>query len=475
MFKPSSYQEAIFDHIKNSNKNAVIEAVAGSGKTTTLVESLKICGTNDVIFVAFNKHIVDDLAPKVPKGVKVTTMHSFGYSQVKRAYPKIVLDKDKTRKTINSLISKLNIEYVNDKVNYITDLTTLVDLLRLNLCDNTDSAFTIIHKHSLLSSELLVADAFKVIEYMNRNRATLDFVDMIYIPSIEDIRINEFSLVLVDECQDLSKCQIKLITKMTKPNGRILAVGDRHQAIYGFGGADTESFDALCNLENTTLLPLSISYRCSKSVVDHAKKIVSNIESSDNAPLGKVSTNGNLSNVKDGDFILCRTNAPLVSLALQMISDGQKAVVKGVDIGKKLITNLKSTNRTDVKEAIKVLWSRYELLKQEMEGSFEMKSKLTLMNMEDMILATVSLAQGCKTIEDVHEKINKVFSDNTNAGIILSTAHKSKGLEANNIHIIKPQLMPLKHLDLAWEKIQEENLHYVAITRAKMNLFYIND
>jgi superfamily I DNA/RNA helicase len=182
-----------------------------------------------------------------------------------------------------------------------------------------------------------------------------------------------------------------------------------------------------------------------------------------------------LSNVKDGDFILCRTNAPLVSLALQMISDGQKAVVKGVDIGKKLITNLKSTNRTDVKEAIKVLWSRYELLKQEMEGSFEMKSKLTLMNMEDMILATVSLAQGCKTIEDVHEKINKVFSDNTNAGIILSTAHKSKGLEANNIHIIKPQLMPLKHLDLAWEKIQEENLHYVAITRAKMNLFYIND
>jgi superfamily I DNA/RNA helicase len=97
------------------------------------------------------------------------------------------------------------------------------------------------------------------------------------------------------------------------------------------------------------------------------------------------------------------------------------------------------------------------------------------MNMEDMILATVSLAQGCKTIEDVHEKINKVFSDNTNAGIILSTAHKSKGLEANNIHIIKPQLMPLKHLDLAWEKIQEENLHYVAITRAKMNLFYIND
>jgi len=475
MFKPSPYQEAIFEHIKTSKQHAVIEAVAGSGKTTTLVESLKICGTTDVIFVAFNKHIAEELVPKVPKGVKVTTMHAFGFSQLKKAYPKIFLDNNKVRKTINNSLTKLNLEFVDDKFEYISNLTSLVDLLRLNLCESREEAFQIIQKHSLISGENIVNDAFTIIQLLNRNRATLDFVDMIYIPAIEDLKIQEYSLVMVDECQDLSKCQIKLLTKMTKPTGRILAVGDRHQAIYGFGGADSESFNTLCNMENTTLLPLSISYRCSKEVVRKAQQLVPSIQYSETAYEGKVDYKGILENVKDGDFILCRTNAPLVSLALEMIADGKKAVVKGVDIGKKLISNLKSTQQTDVKEAIKVLNKKLALLEKQMEEDFDNKSKLAILNMQDMIDATIAISQDCRTIDQVIAKIDNLFSDNTSTGIILSTAHKSKGLEADNVHIYKPELMPLRSLSLDWEKVQENNLQYVAITRAKKHLYFINE
>jgi len=476
MFKPSIYQEAIFNHIKNSTQHAVIEAVAGSGKTTTLVESLKICGTSDVIFVAFNKHIADELVPKVPKGVKVTTMHSFGFSQIKRAYPKAVLNNDKARKIIIENISNLNMENVNDKFEYMNNLVSIIDLLRLNLCSDNESAKNIILKHSLEYRESILEDAFKIIKLMNQSRDIIDFVDMIYIPAIEDIRINEYSLVLVDECQDLSKCQIKLLSKMVNSNGRILAVGDRHQAIYGFGGADTESFDTLCNMDNTVLLPLSISYRCSKKVVERAQMIVPTIQYAENAIIGNVNMNGSLKSVNYGDFILCRTNAPLISLALKMISEGKKATVKGLDIGKKLLNNLKSTKTNKVEDAIDVLWERYFIAKDELDNSeFNMKSKLVLLNMEDMIQATIAISNGCRTFDEVSDKINKVFSDTKNSGITLSTVHKAKGLEADNVHIIKPQLLPLKNLTLSWEIEQEDNLHYVAITRAKENLYYIPD
>ena len=475
-FKPSFYQEAIFNHIKNSNQNAVIEAVAGSGKTTTLLESLKIANTDNVIFVAFNKHIAEELKPKVPKGVRVSTMHSFGYEQILKTYGKVRIDNLKVKKTIQSKAKDLYLAFAEDKNEYAEDLSILVDLLRLNLCSNTDEAINIAYKHSLIStSESLINDAFMIIKELNLIRSSIDFVDMIYIPAIEDIKIRQYELVLVDECQDLSKCQIQLMKKMKVNGGRIIAVGDRNQAIYGFGGADNESFQTLTELENTLLLPLSISYRCSKNVIREAQKIVPNIEFSDSAIDGLVNHMGSMNDIKDGDFVLCRMNAPLISVALKFLSSGKKASVKGVDIASRLINNLRSTKESDLKKAISILKYKYAVTKAEMENSSDRKSKVKLLTMEDMINAIEVLSVGCHTIEDVKRKINSLFSDTETKGIIFSSAHKSKGLEANNVHIIKPEFMPLKNVQLDWEKEQEQNLHYVAITRAKSNLSYIPD
>lgn len=472
-FKPSKYQEAIFEHIKSSNENAVIEAVAGSGKTTTLIESMKLLSKErkNIIFIAFNKHIADEMRKKVPNGIEVKTMHAFGLEQIKKAYRGAVLDTNKMRKVIKDISHILELNKKEDLPKYIEVLTSLVNLFRFNMCDDIISAKNIAMKHMLPATDALIFDAFTVIKHMNFRRDIIDFTDMVYIPALEDIKINEYSLILVDECQDLSLCQIQLLMKMKGEEGRIIAVGDRNQSIYGFSGADDESFKKMCQIPNTKLLPLSISYRCSKQVIKCAQKIVPHIESFEHAPEGEVNHSAPINNIKEGDFVLCRTNSPIISLALQLLSQGKKVQIKGVDIGQRIVKRLEGTRASNLQSAIKIMRMQYE----EALEAEEEESNVNLIYMEDIISACETIIEGCNTIDDVKNKIKLLFYEDPNSGIILMTAHKSKGLEAENVHIIMPDLMPLKTAFLDWEKIQEQNLHYVAITRAKHTLNYIRD
>ena len=105
-FKPSIYQEAIFDFIQNGTGNCVIDAVAGSGKTSTIVKALKMIPSDKkVIFVAFNKSIVNELISRVPKNVEVKTMHSFGFGAVRYNMGNVQMKEDKIMDTIKQLVS----------------------------------------------------------------------------------------------------------------------------------------------------------------------------------------------------------------------------------------------------------------------------------------------------------------------------------------------------------------------------------
>ena len=78
--KPSKYQESIFDFVKNGTGNAIVDAVPGSGKTTTIVKALEFIPPNlDVLFCAFNKHIADELKTRVPANCSVGTLNSLGW------------------------------------------------------------------------------------------------------------------------------------------------------------------------------------------------------------------------------------------------------------------------------------------------------------------------------------------------------------------------------------------------------------
>jgi ATP-dependent exoDNAse (exonuclease V) beta subunit len=92
----------------------------------------------------------------------------------------------------------------------------------------------------------------------------------------------------------------------------------------------------------------------------------------------------------------------------------------------------------------------------------------------DTISSLTTIAAGCNNVTELINRINRIYS-RSNTGICLSTIHKAKGLEANNVHIICRSVMPQKYAKTKSEIQQERNLIYVAITRAKHKLCYVSE
>jgi superfamily I DNA/RNA helicase len=83
------------------------------------------------------------------------------------------------------------------------------------------------------------------------------------------------------------------------------------------------------------------------------------------------------------------------------------------------------------------------------------------------------LSQDIQTKQQLLDKLNLIFKDNENNGVCLSTIHKAKGLESDNVFILNKNLLPSRYVKQDWELEQEKNLEYVALTRAKKTLGFI--
>lgn len=263
-------------------------------------------------------------------------------------------------------------------------------------------------------------------------------------------------------------------------------VGDNiltHNSIYGFSGADADSFNKLRNIPNTIELPLSVSYRCATSIIDMVKSFVSHILPKDNAIKGSFNANKSYNDVRDGDMVLCRQTFPLVSLCLKYLSMGIKAYVNGSDIGKtlsKMIMDSKQDSNWNMQYVYSYLYAEREKMVQnaitkENLSRGEAFETTSVRNHTEKIQVIELLGKDTTNPQDVIDKINKIFSDDDKSGIMLSTIHKAKGLESENVFIIHGELMPSKHATKPWEITQEQNLRYVAYTRAKSHLAFITD
>jgi ATP-dependent exoDNAse (exonuclease V) beta subunit len=311
----------------------------------------------------------------------------------------------------------------------------------------------------------------------------IDYVDMIVLPLFHKTNIPTYKYVFIDECQDLNKAQRELMLCAAN-GGRFIAVGDRNQAINGFAGADCNSFDHIVHLPNTIELPLSVNYRCGINMVNLAKEIVPQIEAHNGAIKGEVSHVDKLTYdlFKANDMVLCRTSAPLVGLCMKMIQSGITAVVKGKDIAndlKQLIDNADTEN-------IDVVLGYLNNEKNKMIATLKSERKCTdeeakqscrYLNLEDRCKCIENIClYSIKDTRELKSYIDKIFSDDKVANaVMLSTAHKSKGLEANRVLILLPNKLPLKwpH-QLEWQLKQEMNLKYVALTRAKRELVFVD-
>lgn len=514
-FKPSKYQKKIFKFINEETGNAVINAVAGSGKTTTLIESLKLVDPNlSILFLAFNKNIKQEIEKRIKSAglsVDINTCHGFGYLTINQNTDKeIVLDNNKYKKLLKALITysqtedieavkiynfneddlnlakSFNVEFQNKKemVEFEKNILNLTNLLRLYVSQEPSDIEMIIDKYDIVLSDTEIELGINLLTLGQKINYIIDYTDMLYQPLFYNYDAPQYDLVYIDECQDLNTAQRLLMMKAIKPNGRFIAVGDKNQAIYGFSGSDDESFDKITELPNTTILGLSETYRCGHSIIETVKHIVPHIISHKNNPHGVVNKTDSVNNIEYGDMVLCRNTYPLVKLCLKFITENKKANVMGADIGKTLIRLIESTNETNTVKAIAKLYADLQTILQRIMRTHnitqdnamrkgEYTNALERIKVFEIIYRELPEDKR-EEVQNITQKLTEIFKDERD-GILLSTIHRAKGLEADRVFIIHSELMPSPYAKKMWELKQEDNLIYVARTRAIKQLSYVTD
>ena len=497
-FIPSKYQKDIFDVIEHGVGNIVIEAAAGSGKTSTLIKAIKLIPIDKrILFCAFNTDIVKELKRKIKDSdnVDIRTVHSLGYLMIQRNLNKfnIPINENKYRTYVMGAIkhyTSLNL-FKLDKptyLKYIDNICKLIDFCRYNLVDTPSLAELLVEMHDIdiIGDEVKIA--LEMLKWGKEELSEIDYTDMVWLPNVlymKPIGL-QYDFIFGDEAQDFSVAQRELLLKCQKMGTRYVFCGDKNQCIYSFASASPDTFDKLKTLPNTTVLPLSISYRCAKNIVKFAQNIVPSIEPNNDEREGEILYDVPLEAVEDGDMVICRNNAPLMEAYNEFIREGKKCYIRGKDIGlnlKKLVESAKqeklnadlSNDGVFVRLYDKLFSDRDKLIKKTGLDRQTVMNSQFISNKLDMIHALEVLSEGIETSTELIEKIKSVFSDKKISGIALSTIHKAKGLEANNVYIACKSLMPSRSATKKWEVEQEKNLMYVAFTRAKNKLGFIDE
>lgn len=504
---PSPYQQAIYDWVTTQTGSAVVVAVAGSGKTHTLVEVCKrIPPTQSVRFFAFNKAIAETLKAKIPyRHVQISTYHSGGYQAILRElHAKVDTDRYKVRDLIREALSDIDRRAYGDELGRLISLAKGIGVGPLvgntpetwrDLIDDHDLDIEWLIPPGRMTEEELAAHlrrekhrvvvlAQQILQLSNDASQEpyawrIDFDDQLYLPLLWDLPLPQYDWVLVDEAQDTNKVQREFLRRSLKPGGRLLAVGDPRQAIYAWRGASHDAIELIKDEFHAQELPLSVCYRCATSIVTLAQTIVPQIEPAPGAGAGAVieaAPREALASLPLDAAILCRNNAPLVKQAYTLIAAGVPCRVLGRDIGeglKKLIYKLRPESVEDLETKLRAYQlretTRYRKLQQPGRAQ----------GVEDRVacIQTIidSLDTEDRTCGGVEEAIEALFGDAQRGQLTLSTIHKAKGQEWPVVALIGSYLIPSFWATREEELRQEDNLRYVAYTRARERLLIIDD
>lgn len=534
-FIPSEEQARIFAHVlathhQPGRKALAVAARAGTGKTTAIVELIKRIPGCEGIYCAFNKSIAAEVQPKLA-GTKVEskTFHSMGYGTLlnylkqQHGVKQFKTDENKYKDLITTLVIEdadlqsiiRDTAYTLVKAEYgdmgappaevdfmatsvskavVQYLKELTRFARLKLAEWTDTDALLklawrVADDELLTDALIAAGVGRVKKIMEQAEALtkegkIDFTDMIYWNVRWNLALPKYKWIFVDEAQDLSPMQREMVYRSAADHNYTVIIGDEMQAIYAFAGADSDSWQLTVSKFQADTLPLTVTRRCAAIITQHAQTIVPDFRALPDAPRGKIVwwEEKRLHEVaKPGDLVVCRLKAPVVGACLQLIAKNIPATVLGSDIGKSLVGILEKVQKRrgfTFEEAEKHLseygWSeRAKWLKKGDERRAE-----AVKDEADALIFIIEEMQPKPTcVEDVSDFIKTLFADGDKGSMVtFATGHKSKGLEAERVFILAPERMPLRYKGMDDEQLQQEdNLHYVAITRAKHTLVFLTN
>ncbi len=550
-FKPTDAQLKIYDFIERGTGNGIIDAVAGAGKTSTLMDCVEhVPDISDVLYCAFNVSIRKELQKrfhKANKPVKVFTIHSLGFQMLRATrdfrevddykYNQIVKDPKffesivpfideilefhqyysvaelKQMEEQSATLDWVEKNALNEGLKYIQKiLSRLLNInqkyrctLALDVVNDID--YIIQHFGIFDREEYLLPTYNNEVEcYFNAHKKLLqegnsvalshgiiDYTDMLYLPHLLNLTAKKkYGFVFVDECQDLSRAQLYVVKQYLRDSGRLLAVGDPYQAIYGFAGADSSSFENVKTAFNCQTLGLTDCFRCPADVIKIAQSIREDIKGfkTDPGKIYKIPQREVIFNIKDGDLVICRTRKPLIGMALTLIKKGYKVKIHPDELMEFMGDYKKNFTPKELRKVLsadmiddffETARSRNEkrIHKENQNADSALRRLLINEEVKEMestldFLKSKFFEWQINTLELILKKLKHMLSNPSDDAIKISTIHRAKGLENNRVFILEYNKLPYRR-DLEWENIQERNLHYVAVTRPKEELYLCED
>jgi len=466
---PTAEQQLIIEHAYCTSDNILISALAGAAKTTTLLLIAKKLRKTMILCVAFNKRIADEMTQRLPGNCTSVTLNALGHRAWAEAVGKrLILDRKKNYKILSSEIEKLSTLEKKEAYKNFAETLKLVAFGKAcgyvpsghfknakGLLNDAEFFAHMDEEPTALQEKLLSRCAFESIKQGFAGQ--IDFDDQILLPTVFPASFPTFPLILLDEAQDLSALNHRMLGKFARK--RLIAVGDECQAIYGFRGAHQDSMNLMQEKFKMTSFVLSISFRCPKSVVAEAQWRAPHMVAPDFAKQGIVRTldTWDVDTPANDAVIICRNNAPLFRTAIRLLQHGRYPKLIGNDIGKQLLRDMKRLGKTNMKQKEVLLaidaWEQEKLTKTRATGALQDRAKCM----------RIFTCEG-KDLGEAMAYAEHLFRQE--GPIQLMTGHKSKGLEFDDVYFLDQHLIDMEYQ-------QERNLRYVVQTRTKQYLTYI--
>lgn len=459
------------ENVRSQEKDLFVSARAGAGKTSTIVSAVKNLVEKDanikILVCAFNKEIQKELQGMLPENINVATLHSLGLKAIKKNIKNIKVNNNKSKQMIkkSGLVSP--------------DIDTLFSKMKNTLHTDRIGVQKIIDNFGLDIERGEIGKILALFQQSSKS-VEIDFDDMIFLPVYKKMECDKYNIIIVDEAQDLNPAQMSLIERHVDESGRLVLVGDMRQAIYGWRGADVSLLKNFS--ENNNVLALSTTFRCGRSIVKNVHKelpgLVPDFESGTEfaGTVDVMRLDVFHKNVEPGDFIISRTNAPLVKMAMNLLASGVRCKIRGRDIVQNIMSFVEKTKSASIVEML------------ESVETFEQKEKRKLLKQDASETAFQALSDKCEciralagmfaTITEMKKWLEEIQSESENSDsvVVLMTAHRSKGLETSRVFLLRNTFKQKKKKEEEEsDGSEEDNCLYVALTRAKQELYYITE
>lgn len=533
-FTPTPEQEACRDAAKSHGGSIMMNAFAGCAKSSTL----ELMGAEvkvPALGLAFNKSTATEMAPRFAGNWKIQTMNSLGFGAWMRANPGVAKfqapDGRKLGKLVSQLAKDRDLELTSDQWE---DCRRLVETAMLNGLVPGDEGRPLVADttevwQAMADKLLMTEDDFGYLYELARETLTqsiklaragiTSFDDQIYCSALLGGKFPLYPFIAVDEAQDLSSLNHRMLELTLRADGRLVAVGDPKQAIYGFRGAHTDSMEEIVGLRPSASwlrLPLATTFRCPKAIVARQQKHApgftawhSNAEglflklpelppvdpdgadtavqrpyngiAPEMACWGWTDIMDIAPTPQSSIAILCRNNGPLLSLAFKLLRQGVGVVMAGRDIGKGLVALSRKIapeagTPADIVAGLITEWLEGEVSKAMVNDAEE---KIAGLQDRAECLRAVLQSAGVSDAGGLRRALEVLF-DRSSGLVTLSSIHRAKGREWDLVGHLDPWRLPSKYARLAAEQgdrrqlVQEWNLQYVAETRTRNVLVNLN-